>query len=63
MRALDCPVCGEVVQGQDDEALLGALVGHIESEHPCEATDEAELRSRVEADAYAPPSGDPPWAY
>jgi hypothetical protein len=63
MRALDCPVCGEVVQGQDDDDLVGALRRHVDSEHPGEALDEQELRARVESDAYAPPTGDPPWAY
>jgi hypothetical protein len=44
-------------------SILASLEALAAGSHPGEATDEAELRSRVEADAYAPPSGDPPWAY
>jgi predicted small metal-binding protein len=63
MRALDCPVCGEVIQAQDDEELVEAMRSHVSSEHPEQAAAPEEIRKRVESDAYAPPTGDPPWAY
>jgi predicted small metal-binding protein len=61
MRALDCSVCGEVIQAQNDEELVEAMRSHVASEHPGESVDDVERR--VESDAYAPPTGDPPWAY
>ncbi|TMJ95417.1 MAG: hypothetical protein E6G67_07120 [Actinobacteria bacterium] len=63
MRALDCPVCGEVVQGEEDGRLLRVLREHIDARHPDADEDDEALRRRIEADAYAPAAGEPPWAY
>jgi hypothetical protein len=61
VRALDCAVCGEIIQGEDDSALVETMREHVEKQHGGEGEDEIERR--VEADAYAPPTGEPPWAY
>jgi hypothetical protein len=61
MRALDCSVCGEVVQADDDGALADAMRKHVREQHGAEG--EEAVAGRVESDAYAPPTGEPPWAY
>ena len=61
MRALDCSVCGEVVQAEDDEQLVRTMQKHVREEHDGQSADS--VAARVEADAYAPPAGEPPWAY
>jgi hypothetical protein len=51
MRAIDCP-CGHYLEAEDDEGLVAAARGHVETHHPeIERTDE-QLRERVAADAY-----------
>jgi hypothetical protein len=61
VRALDCTVCGEVVQADDDPALIRAMRAHVRELHGGEGEDA--VQSRVESDAYAPSAGEPPWAY
>jgi predicted small metal-binding protein len=62
VRAVDC-WCGHVVQGEDDEELVGRLRGHLNDEHPTEERTDDDVRSRVADRGYEPPTGDPPWAY
>lgn len=61
MRAVDC-WCGQMLQGEDDEALVHALTEHDVDAHAGEHGEEA-ARGRVAGRAYEPPTGDPPWAY
>ena len=61
MRALDCSVCGEIIQGENDPELVETMRAHVREQHGGEG--EAEIEGRVQADAYAPPTGEPPWAY
>jgi len=61
MRAVDC-WCGQLVQGEDEEALVGRLREHVREAHRGERDDDA-VRARVQERAYEPPTGDPPWAY
>jgi hypothetical protein len=61
MRAIDC-WCGRLVDAPDDEGLYEALRAHDAAEHGGEHT-EAEIRERIGASAYDPPTGEPPWAY
>jgi predicted small metal-binding protein len=63
VRALDCSVCGAIIQAKDDEELVEAMQSHVAAEHPEQAVAADEIRKRVDSDAYAPPTGDPPWAY
>ena len=62
MRAVDC-WCGQLVQAESDEELVGALRDHVAAEHGEKARSEEEVRARVAEHAYEPPTGDPPWAY
>ena len=62
MRAVDC-WCGHLVQGENDEELVRLLAEHARQEHREEGYGEEQVRERVAAEAYEPPTGDPPWAY
>jgi hypothetical protein len=62
VRAVDC-WCGHVVQGEDDEELVGRLRGHLNDEHSNEERTDDDVRSRVADRGYEPPTGEPPWAY
>src|SRR5919199_1863264 len=57
MRALDCAVCGEVVQADDDAGLVDAMRRHLRDRHDGDGEDEIE--GRVASDAYAPPAREP----
>jgi hypothetical protein len=50
-----------VVQGENDEELVGRLRGHLNDEHPTE--ERTDVRGRVADRGYEPPTGEPPWAY
>jgi hypothetical protein len=62
VRAVDC-WCGYVLQGADDEELADRLRGHLEGEHADEQRSDDEVRARIAERGYAPPTGEPPWAY
>jgi hypothetical protein len=62
VRAVDC-WCGYVLQGEDDEELAERLRGHLAGEHADEHRTDDEVRDRIAERSYAPPTGEPPWAY
>jgi rhodanese-related sulfurtransferase len=51
VRALVCP-CGRRLEADDDEALLRVVRDHVERTHPEMRGTDAELRTRIAADAY-----------
>ena len=53
MRVIECNLCGEVVQGDDDDELTGALAGHMGSQHADAPVDEQQAREMVDRDAYS----------
>jgi predicted small metal-binding protein len=61
MRAVEC-WCGLLVHGEDDEEVVARLREHVAKAHPGEH-DDAAVRERAAAQAYEPPTGEPPWAY
>jgi hypothetical protein len=52
MRVIECNLCGEVIQADDDEALAGAFQAHMAGEHADAGVDEEQVRGMVERDAY-----------
>ena len=52
MRVIECNLCGEVLQADDDDALRSDLVGHTASQHADAGVDDAKARELVERNAY-----------
>ena len=61
MRAVRC-WCEELVVAEDDDQLVTALGDHVAESHADDERSEADIRAKIEADAYDPPDR-PPWAY
>ena len=53
MRVIECNLCGQVLQADNDEELVEIVVGHITSEHPGAGMREEQAREMVERDAYS----------
>jgi predicted small metal-binding protein len=52
MRVIECNLCGQVIQAEDDEELVGAFQAHVADEHADAGIDEEQVRGMVERDAY-----------
>ena len=52
MRVIECNLCGEVIQGADDDELVEMLAGHIADQHADAGIGEEQVRATVERDAY-----------
>lgn len=52
MRVIECNLCGQVVQADDDEELVGAMSRHMSEQHVDAGVDEDRVRQLVERDAY-----------
>jgi hypothetical protein len=52
MRVIECNLCGEVVQADDDEALRTELAAHIADQHADAGIDEEKVAGTVERNAY-----------
>lgn len=51
MRVIDCE-CGTTLKAANDEELAGAVLGHMETDHPDSAMSEGDARELVAAQAY-----------
>jgi predicted small metal-binding protein len=51
MRVLECNICGETINAENDEELKARLRDHLGSEHD-EAPSAEELDELVEGEAY-----------
>ena len=52
IRVVECNVCGEPMSAATDDELLRRVRGHMESEHPSVALDEAAAREMIANEAY-----------
>jgi hypothetical protein len=52
MRVIECNLCGEVVQADDDEALRTELAAHLADQHADAGIDEEKVAGTVERNAY-----------
>ncbi|HVE68033.1 MAG TPA: hypothetical protein VNB64_05570 [Solirubrobacteraceae bacterium] len=52
MRVIECNLCGEVVQADDDAALREAVAAHLADQHAGAGMDEDQVRGLVERNAY-----------
>jgi uncharacterized protein DUF1059 len=52
MRVIDCD-CGVTLQAANDDELAGAVLEHVESDHPDMQVDDAGAREMVAAKAYS----------
>jgi predicted small metal-binding protein len=52
MRVIECNLCGQVIQAEDDDELVEALQAHVADEHADAGIDEERVRGMVERDAY-----------
>jgi len=52
MRVIECNLCGQVIQAEDDDDLVEALQAHVADEHADAGLDEERVRGMVERDAY-----------
>lgn len=52
MRVIECNLCGEVVQADDDDALREAVAAHVAAQHADAGIGDEQVREMVERDAY-----------
>jgi hypothetical protein len=52
MRVIECNLCGEVVQADDDEALRSELTAHVADQHADAGIDDEKVQAMVQRDAY-----------
>ena len=52
MRVIECNLCGEVVQADDDDALRREVAAHVSEQHADAGIDDEQIRAMVERDAY-----------
>jgi predicted small metal-binding protein len=52
MKVIECNFCGELLQGGNDEELVGVAMGHMSEQHADAQVDEDQVRGMVERDAY-----------
>ena len=52
MRVIECNLCGEVVQADDDAGLRAAVGAHVAERHADAGIDDEQVRALVERDAY-----------
>ena len=52
MRVVECNICGEALSAATDDELLRRVRGHMETEHPSVAFDEAAMRETIANEAY-----------
>jgi hypothetical protein len=52
MRVIECKLCGEVVQADDDESLRREYTAHVTDQHADAGIDDDQVRSMVDRDAY-----------
>jgi predicted small metal-binding protein len=52
MRVIECNLCGQVIQADDDDQLVEAFQAHVADEHADAGIEEDQVRSMVERDAY-----------
>ena len=52
MRVIECNLCGEVVQADDDEALRDEVAAHVADQHADAGLDDEQVRTMVERNAY-----------
>jgi hypothetical protein len=52
MRVIDCD-CGATLQAANDDELAGAVLEHVQSDHPDMQLDDAGARELVASKAYS----------
>lgn len=52
MRVIECNLCGQVLQADDDDALVGVVAAHSAAEHADAEVPQDDVRGMVERDAY-----------
>lgn len=52
MRVIECNLCGQVIQADDDAGLNGAMAKHMAEQHADADMDEGQVRDMVEREAY-----------
>lgn len=52
MRVIECNLCGEVVQADDDEGLRQEVAAHVAEQHADAGIGEEQVRGMVEREAY-----------
>jgi predicted small metal-binding protein len=52
MRVIECNLCGQVLQADDDDKLVETVAGHMSREHADAEAGEEQVRAMVDRDAY-----------
>jgi predicted small metal-binding protein len=52
MRVIECNLCGQVLQADNDDELVDVVAQHMSSEHADAQIGEDQVRGMVERDAY-----------